>query len=231
MVTYFKLSTEAANSYRRSANMPTQSEREWLEEFKIELREDIRAIIKVEVKEAIKEVVGDVLKEAIRPLEKKHDIVMAMVEGMREEKIAQDDRIMKLECRTMSTNIIISGMPENDSETVTNLKQNLHHLFEQDLQMHDKVEILNCHMLRYLPKTMDGKDRPRNVIVVLSSSADVGMVLRHARNLKGRSPPIYINQQYPAEVVSRRRILQPVYANARGLQTRASLRLDKLMIE
>ena len=61
--------------------------------------------------------------------------------------------------------------------------------------------------------------------------ADVQSILSNARRLKGREHPLYIYQQFPKEIVARRRILQPILHAAKGAKIKATLVDDRLYLD
>ena len=79
-------------------------------------------------------------------------------------------------------------------------------------------------------KNRKSESRPRNVVLRLGNTDQVHMILRSCKKLKGHTPKIFINQQFPPEVVARRRILQPVFNKARKLKMKANLSVDRLYI-
>jgi len=69
-------------------------------------------------------------------------------------------------------------------------------------------------------------------VAAFADNADIQRILQGAKLLKGRSPPLYVKQQYhPNEIVARQRILQPVLRAAKDEKLRASLVEDCLYIE
>lgn len=50
------------------------------------------------------------------------------------------------------------------------------------------------------------------------------------QNLRGHDPPVYVNQQYPAEINRRRNILRPILKLAKSLKMNASMSGDRLLI-
>jgi hypothetical protein len=107
----------------------------------------------------------------------------------------------------MRENIIISGLDEEDRETEDRLYDTLIELFSTDMSLDmSRIHIVRCHRLAKSAK----KAGPRNVIVRFSTHNSKKTVLYPAYKLKGRSKPLYINEQFPREIEQKRRILRPI---------------------
>ena len=97
---------------------------------------------------------------------------------------------------------------------------------ENELGIEDHIEFHNVHRLR---KRTDGK--PRGIIAKFTKFKDKVAVLKAAPEKLKDKPNYSVNQQYPTEVVNRRRQLIPIMKEARRREQRANLVVDKLYID
>ena len=134
-----------------------------------------------------------------------------------------NERMLHMECVSMSSNLIISGLPEPSSEAEYDLYQTLITFFEEVLLIDDAQDMLiaRCHRLSRHQGPFN-KDRPRDVVVRFTHYPDRMKVLRGAKNL---------NEQFPAEINRRRKMLRPILKEARKRGLRANLTRDKLFID
>ena len=126
----------------------------------------------------------------------------------------------------MRDNLIFCGIDEDGEQT---LDEKLYTIIEDELNLND-INIVRCHRLPK-PKRDRSDDKPRNVVAKFADHADVQSILPNARRLKGREHHLYIYQQYPKEIVARRRILQPILHAAKVAKIKATLVDDRLYLD
>jgi predicted NAD-dependent protein-ADP-ribosyltransferase YbiA (DUF1768 family) len=156
----------------------------------------------------------------------------AHIDFLQRENILLKERLMQLECVSMSSNLIISGMPEPSTESEDDIRDALLKLFEDVLRVDtaQNMMIARCHRLSRRPGPYN-QGRPRDIIVRFTHFPDRMEVLRGAKNLQGYEPRLYINEQFPAEIDRRRKMLRPILKEARNRSLRANLSRDKLFID
>ena len=109
---------------------------------------------------------------------------------------SMSERMLAMETRSMRGNLIFTGIPETDGETVTDIKTTLGNLFIDDL-------------------SLDGHNQhTRDIIARFTCYSDRLNILHSTKKLKGHEPAIYINEQFPPEVEKRRSILRPIMKQA-----------------
>ena len=204
-----------------------------LSSWKGDIMKDLNEKIdKLVTKENVSEVVKSSLSDITRGLalvEVKQQQQESMIKVMKMEHQKLKNRIINNECRSMSQNFIIKGLPEEDGE---NLEDSIIDLLTDVLQIpEDNVEVLVCHRLRPAPKTFGQKERPRNIVVKLGDKNQVFEVMKSAKHLKDHTPVLHIEQQYPAEISENRRALLPVMKYAKSIGHKAFLRRDSLIID
>lgn len=138
------------------------------------------------------------------------------------------ERQIRMESYSMRENIVISGIDESRDESEAVLHDKLRTLFSVDMSADmSNVNIVRCHRLRKSPNAPAGA---RNVIVRFSTHQGKISIMKSARNLKGRTKPIYINDQLPKEINSQRGTLRTVMQLGKKLGKRCSIVHDKLMV-
>ena len=191
----------------------------WLQKFTADML--------VSMKKMIDESTAGIASKSIEKLEVTSAKHSALLHHMKKQHDQLNERVIKLESRSMRDNLIFCGVKEEDGNV--NLENKLSGIIEDELKI-SGVNIIRCHRLPK-PRKDRSNDRPRNVVVKLADNADVQRILSSAKLLKGREPPLYIHQQYPKEIVTRRRILQPVLYAAKDANLKASLVEDRLYID
>ena len=164
--------------------------------------------------------------DKVSPLLDEHKARISFLEGRQRE---MSERILSIESHSMRDNLIFTGLPEEDGETGADIRQLLTSLFTDDLNLDgDDIIISRCHRLDNRRKQ---NDKPRDIIARFMHYSDRQNVLHSAKHLKGKNPPIYINEQFPAEIEKRRNILRPIIKLAKSKNMRAVLSRDKLIID
>jgi ribA/ribD-fused uncharacterized protein len=153
----------------------------------------------------------------------------ARISSLENKQRDMSERILSMESYSMRDNLIFTGLPEVDGETDTDIRNILKSVFTDDLKLDgDMISISRCHRLdkRHRPH-----DRSRDIIVKFTQYSDRQKVLYSGKHLKGKNPPVYINEQFPAEIEKRRNILRPIVKLAKSKNMRAVLSRDKLVID
>ena len=208
----------------------------WAIEFKKQFKEEMKVMMKEVLDDSLLAIKTSVDSIGIRTsnLESAHSDHSAILDHMRDEHADLADRVTNLECRSMRENLIFSGIPEEAGEDQNSLKESLNAIITGVLDIaEDAIDIITCHRLRPTKAKFHNKDetRPRNVVARLSHKDQVFTILRSANKLKDHEPRIFINQQFPPEMTTNKRILQPVLYLAKQHKLKASLNEDKLIID
>jgi FtsZ-binding cell division protein ZapB len=147
------------------------------------------------------------------------------------EKLEQDNttlrnKIVDLQARSISNNLLFFNIPERDQENTTEM---IHELLETKMEIHDarnKVKIDRSHRI--------GRKRERNqklcpIVVKFNYHQDREYVRLNTKKLKGTK--IRVSEQFPEEIESIRKTLYPELKKARAEGKRARIVRDKLIIE
>ena len=94
------------------------------------------------------------------------------------------ERLLSIESFNMRDNLILTGLPEGDGETDTDIRKVLKSLFTDDLMLDgDMISISRCHRLANRRRQ---HDRPRHILVRFTQYSDRQKVLYSAKYLKGK---------------------------------------------
>ena len=187
---------------------------------------NIRKPIKAENVKLRKDITS--LTETVAKLSNQIALHNGMVGYLRARNKSNRDRQIRMESYSMRENIIISGMAESSVETESDLYEKLEDLFSRDMSVDmSNVSIVRCHRLRKFAN----RSGPRNVIVRFSSHLGKMAVMKSARNLKGRTIPIFINDQFPREINSQRGTLRPIMKLGKKLGKKCSLVEERLLVD
>ena len=137
-------------------------------------------------------------------------------------------RIVAQEQKSMQDNLLFFGIPEGDRE---NTEDVLHDFINKNLpsvpRQNQPISVERCH--RIGPRNQQNKSKVRPIVAKFSSYKSRELVRRSASDLKNTN--FGIREQFPQEVLEKRRILQPKFREARQKNMHAVFRDDTLRIE
>ena len=141
------------------------------------------------------------------------------------ENFELKENLLKQQSHSMKYNLIFGGISDKEFET-ENTEAVLKHFLmtELDIKNVADIEFQNVHRLR---ARKDGK--PRNIIGRFTNYKDHEMVRKAASKLKDK-PEYTISQQFPEEIVERRRRLYPKMKELQRKGQRATLVYDRLFV-
>ena len=136
------------------------------------------------------------------------------------------DRVIVQEERSMRDNLLFFGIPESDREESETVIQGF---IQQMLpSIADKLPLRFERVHRIGKRSrQNGKHRP--IVAKFSFHKDRELVRRNAASLKNTQ--YSIREQFPMEILQRRRVLEPKLKDARERNLRASLHRDTLRVE
>lgn len=149
------------------------------------------------------------------------------------EKLSIENKRMKsdmldLQCRSMRNNVIIMGLQEEESEDYTATENIVKAFMRNDLKMSEdqllKAAIERAHRLG----RKKDRGRPRPVVVRFQNNKSKMDVMDRGNKLKGSHYSMF--EQFPAEIVERRRLLVPIMKEHKARKIKARLVVDKLYI-
>lgn len=149
-----------------------------------------------------------------------------MLKDMKKLEDEQKERLIDLQCRQMRDNLIFYNINDERDESDQLCTDKLLDLFENDLKIENAraVRMDRAHRLgRYNPS----KTRP--IIAKFCFYQEREIVRKAAKNLEGSQ--YSISQQYPKEIMERRRALVPTLKRLKAEGKRANISVDKLYVE
>ncbi|KAK3107304.1 hypothetical protein FSP39_011554 [Pinctada imbricata] len=145
------------------------------------------------------------------------------IEAIRNERDDLKDKVVDLQCRSMKNNLIFTGLSgETNTEDTEGV---LRDFIYYELGIDSNIEFGNVH--RY-GKRINGKPRP--IVARFLYHKDLAFVKRNAYKLKGSN--FGINEQFPAVIEDRRKMLYPVMKRIKRRDRSANVKLvrDKLYV-
>lgn len=186
----------------------------WVDAFEAKIQksiEKLRLDIQDDIQKSIEFSIHDLSKKQ-EELQKNTDGNSASIAVINQRMANFSDRMKQVELSLLKYNLVISGIPETtQEESPLELQGKVLRLLQDDLGIADIV-LAECFRSGFKKPTT----RPRNVIIRLLNINDKARVLRSAHKLKGKAPPIYINQQLPKDIEYWNRLLVRVSRAAKA---------------
>jgi len=133
------------------------------------------------------------------------------------------EEILDLKCRSMRSNLLFYGLSESPEENPSSL---IEQFFENELKLDQKISLGRVHRLGR-PKS--NNKRPRPIVAQFVFPNDRDLVLRNSHRLKYTG--YGVSEQFPPEIVERRKELMPLLKDAKQKDKKAVLVVDSLYIE
>jgi ribA/ribD-fused uncharacterized protein len=145
-----------------------------------------------------------------------------------------NERLIKQESHSRRDNLVFTGIPEAPPGTRDDCLAKVHHIMEAIMKIKDarKMRIVRCHRLGAPPSTRASSgshDRPRAVICKFHWFGDRQLVWEAKTKLKDST--YGVQEDFPKEILDRRKILLPIMFAARRLHYKAYLVVDRLHLE
>ncbi|KAL3992408.1 hypothetical protein ACER0C_012033 [Sarotherodon galilaeus] len=137
------------------------------------------------------------------------------------------ETVMDLQARSMRDNLVFSGIPESageDPETTVRSFIKIHLKLPEDTVKNIGFE--RVHRIG-APKT--GSGRPRPIVAKFGHFKQKEQVKSRGRELKGTD--FSVNDQFPREILERRRVLFPVRRSFIQKGSRAVIAVDRLYVD
>ena len=152
---------------------------------------------------------------------------------VREESLTKENKklqeaMLDIQCRSMRDNIVVSGIPERRDEKNDESERILKTFLVEKLQIpRDRAQNIAFARVHRLGKlSEDPESGPRPLIAKLEVYKDKEMIMGKGKLLKGTN--IGLNQQFPHEIMQRRKKLVPLLKAARDKKETVKLVVDKL---
>lgn len=135
--------------------------------------------------------------------------------------------LLDLKCRSMRNNIVITGLDEDPKEDYAITERKVKVFLKDSLKMPDaqiaKMDFQKAH--RFGKQT---PSKPRSIVACLSHYKMKMAIMEKGPELKGL--PLSLNDQYPKEIMDRRRVLIPIMKELRAQHQKVKLVVDRLYV-
>lgn len=135
-------------------------------------------------------------------------------------------QVLDIQCRSMRDNLIFFGIPEERGETDEDCVRKILTFMEEKLEIESASDHIKLHRAHRMGRFNPTKVRP--IVAKFAYYPDRERVRKSAGKLKNTS--FGISQQFPKEIMDKRRKLVPIMKDARGKGQDAYIALDKLYI-
>ncbi len=172
----------------------------------------------------------DVLKKDNASLRMDLNCLKQQVTDLQYENFHLSKDVLDMQCRSMRDNVIIHGIPEKGKETYMETEQLVKSFLKDSFQLEEKeVDAIHFSRAHCIGQSRHGMLRPRPVVAKLTDSKAKLVIMGKGKRLK--DTPFSISDQFPPEILRRRRLLYPVMRDARNAMKRTCLSVDKLYID
>lgn len=168
------------------------------------------------------------LKKENSSLKKTVNSLQAEVKHLTKSNKEMKNDILEIQCRSMQNNIVIMGFEEQETEDNSATENLVKTFMKENLKMTEaQVTEAVIDKTHRLGQEKD-KEKPRPVVVRFLHAKSKDEVLGRGWNLKGTDFSMF--QQYPREIVDRRRVLIPIMKEYKKKKQKARVVRDKLYI-
>ncbi|XP_078808269.1 uncharacterized protein LOC144994386 isoform X1 [Oryzias latipes] len=144
-----------------------------------------------------------------------------------EENRSIKETLLDLQSRSMRDNLVVAGVPEEAGEDPEATVRSF-------LQVHlklpkEEVQKISFHRVHRLGGRRSDHQRPRPIVAKFEHFKQKELVKGRGRELKGTH--YSVNDQFPAEILRRRKILFPLRRKHLAAGSRAIVAVDKLYVD
>lgn len=159
-----------------------------------------------------------------------------VTEELQEDNFKMAKELLDLQSRSMRDNIIIHGLPEpngeakDGKETHLLLEQSVRSFLTDSFTMKKpEVDTIRFCRVHHLGQPRPGVKRSRPIVARVTESRMKHAIIEKGKELKGSN--LSVTDQYPPEIMRRRRLLHPIMMDARNSNSKTRLFMDKLFID
>ena len=169
--------------------------------------------------------------DQINAKQKEIDSLMKRMQKLADDQTEKDasykSQILDMQCRSMRDNLMFYRIPEERGETDDSCVEKVLGLIEDVLGIENARDTIKLHRAHRIGKFNASKIRP--IVAKFAFFPDREKVRTSAGKLKGTE--YGISQQFPREIMDKRRELVPIMKKARSEGKDAYLVVDKLYID
>ena len=160
------------------------------------------------------------LKETVSTLTTQMETVL-------KENKAMKETVLDLQSRSMRDNLVFSGISEGDNDDA---EKQIKRFISTNLHIPpDTVKDITFHRVHRIGTKNPQNKRPRPIVAKFEHFKHKQIIQRHAKHLQGTN--YGINDQFPREIMDRRKILFPIRRKFMQEKQRAIIKVDKLYID
>lgn len=205
------------------------------------MHEQIKQLKKLDLLHEMIQDIGDLktsvdfTNKLIEDLKKENAALRSTVDSLQTEttRLTSENKQLKaemldLQCRSMRNNVVIWGIKEEEKEDYIVTENLVKEFMKNGLQMSEeqvgKAEIERAHRLGRIKE--EGKSRA--IVVNFQNYIAKRNVMGRGMKLKGSHYSMF--DQFPREIVERRRVLYPIMKEHKEKKIKVRLNMDKLYI-
>ena len=213
-----KILNDRVNTLYNDYSKSTKSD---CEQFKIDITD-----IKKSLNDQSIEI--DLLKKENKTLKGSLEIVQGVLTRKDKEIMELKKEMLDSKIRSMSMNLVFSGIPDEVNEHPRVLRNKMNDFFVNALKIPppelQQIQVAKMHRARG-----DARRGIRPVVMKLATDDSKKIILDHTANLK-HIPNVYVNEQFPPEVNEKRKGLLKKRKELQAQGVKAKLVVDKLYI-
>lgn len=172
----------------------------------------------------------DVLKQDNASLRTEVNHLRTLTAKLQQDSHETQNQILDLQCRSMRDNFIIHGLPEQQKETYQMSEKLVKSFLKTNLKMEESVvqhiQLARAHRLGQL---REGASRSRPIVAKLLDPRYKPVIMGRTKELRGTG--LTLTDQFPPEIMRRRKLLQQALTKARSVGKKARLITDKFYID
>lgn len=159
----------------------------------------------------------EVLKTDNASLRTEVNSLKRLTAELQKDKVSMSKSILDLQCRSMRDNITFHGVPEAKNETQHKSEELVKAFLVDDLKIKsEEAEAIHFSRVHCIGKAKSDQQRPRPIVAKVTDSKMRSAIMFKDRELRGSNYSIC--DQFPPEIMNRRRLLYPILAEARKSQ-------------
>lgn len=167
------------------------------------------------------------LKNSVSTITTELVIVQSQLAAVNTENKQMKESILDLQARSMRDNLIFSGIPETPTDEPEKLIKDF--MVRRLKLSPDTVNNITFHRVHRVGQKRVDATRPRPIVAKFEHFKQKELVQRQGRQLRGTD--YGLNDQYPPEIVRRRKVLLSIRKQKISEGKRAALSVDKLYID
>lgn len=228
---YMSASPQSPEPTEEAAQMDLESRLDRLYQ-KIESLITVKLTEQEKILKALQESMNFQSKD-IQELKEKNDQLTTLC-GKQQQEIDQltgetnklSRNLIDVQTRQMAPNVVIHGIPGLENESASESEAKIVNFMKNDLKIpQDERDAIKIQVAHRFGKPRPGQPRP--MVIRVEKGKD--RIFQYVRNLAGTK--FSVQQQYPPEILDRRKTLFPIMRNNKLKGKRCKLVADRLYID